>query len=160
MFDAHEASLNGWPPCTIRYWLGYGMPWYVPSSSLSSRVDLTAFLKRYTTHRCPDDSQAAYPRQDFGDAPCSQDQAGAILPSCARFGALFSKLVEGLEGTKVNRQSRSVPLQPAGVISTTLAGDTHSMARAAVTTGAPFIILLRSRLKDLYLIVKTLKMGL
>jgi len=48
---------------------------------MSSEVDLTAFLKGYTTrHLAWFHRQAAHPCQDLGNTPCSQDQARDILP--------------------------------------------------------------------------------
>ena len=77
---------------------------------MSSRVvDLTVFLKGYTTRHLAWFHRLRIPAEILGMPCVVRIKQGTSFPSCARFGALFSEPVEVLEGTE---SEPSVEIRP------------------------------------------------
>jgi hypothetical protein len=76
----------------------------------SSRVDLTAFLKEHKARRLVWFHRLRIPTNILEIPRETRIKQGTSFPSCARFGALFSKPVEGFEGTESEPSVENCPL--------------------------------------------------
>ena len=76
----------------------------------SSRVDFTASLKGNTTRHLVWFHRLRTPTNILGMPRETGIKQGTSFPSCAQFGALFSKPVEGFEGTESEPSVEKCPL--------------------------------------------------